>query len=471
MARKTFVLRSNALLSSAHSTLKFGNDNVIAIPMAVLDEINQRRDLTVEKQKIRKEIMSYIRSFNRDELFSVGGVTQKNGSVLRMVDGYVDENIPYAENLTVSEIRTLQICKALSRNKNCNVILVTNDPCLQLRAEGLGIKAENFRDETFPNIDEQYTGRITIEVPRVVLDEFYRCKRISIDAIVNCVNGCEFVQNQFVILHESCVTGGKTGTARGYGKVCGNEINLVRFHEKRPYGVRPMNDGQRLMFNAIYGEQPLVVIKGAAGTGKNYVTLAISLELLESEGYERILVTRKTDYSELGFLPGDVDQKMAPYLAAFKDNLSMLINSDSETKGSNSKSNKKGESSRDYRRRSNDDGMYEDGSYYFETGKIKIQAINMLRGRSICNTIFIIDEAQNIEPEFIKTIVTRAGEGSKFIFLGDPTQIDNPALNERYNGLVYLSEKMKGSRNTVQVSLFDSESVRSELAREATEIL
>ena len=225
MARKTFVLRSNALLSSAHSTLKFGNDNVIAIPMAVLDEINQRRDLTVEKQKIRKEIMSYIRSFNRDELFSVGGVTQKNGSVLRMVDGYVDENIPYAENLTVSEIRTLQICKALSRNKNCNVILVTNDPCLQVRAEGLGIKAENFRDETFPNIDEQYTGRITIEVPRVVLDEFYRCKRISIDAIVNCVNGCEFVQNQFVILHESCVTGGKTGTARGYGKVCAKESN------------------------------------------------------------------------------------------------------------------------------------------------------------------------------------------------------------------------------------------------------
>ena len=137
MARKTFVLRSNALLSSAHSLLKFGNDNVIAVPMAVLDEINQRRNLTVEKQKIRKEIMSYIRSFDRDKLFSSGGVTQENGSILRIIDGYVDEKISDTENLTPSEVRTLQICKALNRDQNCGVILVTNDPCLQFNAVNL----------------------------------------------------------------------------------------------------------------------------------------------------------------------------------------------------------------------------------------------------------------------------------------------------------------------------------------------
>ena len=112
-----------------------------------------------------------------------------------------------------------------------------------------------------------------------------------------------------------------------------------------------------------------------------------------------------------------------------------------------------------------------DERYFFERRLIQIEAIELLRGRSITNTLFIIDETQNIEPDLIKTIVTRAGQGSKFVFLGDPTQIDNPNLNERYNGLVYLSEKMKGEKDCIQITLNDEESVRSNLARVATQIL
>lgn len=162
------------------------------------------------------------------------------------------------------------------------------------------------------------------------------------------------------------------------------------------------------------------------------------------------MVTRKADFSSIGYLPGEVDDKMSPYLAGIKDNLAILINSDSQRK--------KG-------------SCYEDGRYYFESGMIQIQAIDLLRGRSIIDTLFIIDETQNIEPDMIKTIVTRAARGSKFVFLGDPTQVDNPNLNERYNGLVYLSEKMKGVEECIQITLMGEESVRSDLAKKAADIL
>lgn len=203
---------------------------------------------------------------------------------------------------------------------------------------------------------------------------------------------------------------------------------------------------------------PLVVVKGGAGTGKTYCALAAGLQGTEvEEKYSRILVTRSvTSTEQYGFLPGDIEEKLAPYLAGIKDNLYILLH------GSNKKSPKN---------RAIKNEPYEDGTNYFERGVVQIQAIGFLRGRSIVDTYFIIDETQNIEPDTIKSIVTRAGEGSKFIFLGDPTQVDNPNLNERYNGLVYLSEQFKNDPMCAQVTLTDDESVRSKLAREAAKKL
>ena len=194
-------------------------------------------------------------------------------------------------------------------------------------------------------------------------------------------------------------------------------------------------------------EYPLVVIKGNAGTGKTFCTLAVGLEKTEVENqYSRILVTRSVTATEqYGFLPGDIEEKLSPYLSGIKDNLSILLHGNGN--------------------RGKNKDFYEDGTI------VQVQAIGFLRGRSIVETYFIIDETQNLEPDIIKSIVTRAAEGSKFIFLGDPTQVDNPNLTERYNGLVYLSEKMKGNPLCAQISLTDDESVRSKLAREAAKIL
>ena len=190
------------------------------------------------------------------------------------------------------------------------------------------------------------------------------------------------------------------------------------------------------------------------------------------------MITAPTDTiggGDLGYLPGELEKKFNPHLGGIMDNLRVLLSSDKKEKTNKDKSNK----TKSYHHKfSNDDdcddpkGSYvETGQHLFDSGIIEMQLIAYLRGRSITNTIFIIDETQNIHPDDIKSIVTRASTGSKFVFLGDPTQIDNPELNEQYNGLVYLSEKMKESPMAYIISLTDEESVRSPLAKYAQTIL
>ena len=452
---KTFVLRPNALLSSSEATLRFGKNNVVVIPMAVIDEVNQMKNLSLEKAKIRRELFEYLRGFNFSEL-STDGVKQKNGSLLKIVKNFKEQKLGIWEedsNLSNFQKRTLRVCNGL-KQKGSIVILVTNNPCLQMIAEDIGIKAENFKDETFPRLQEQYTGRIEIDnVPKETIDFFYKNDSIKVSAIP-ALNTYILYENQYIAMHYLETCEGTATVKVAFGKIIGDCITVINMHERNPYGISAMNDGQRFLINALYDSAPLTVVKGNAGTGKTFCTLAVALDELKNNTYDRILVTRKADFSKIGFLPGEIENKMSPYLAGVKDNLSILLNGSRGAKKGFTKSNPD----------------YEDGGYYFENGSIQIQAIELLRGRSIVNTLFIIDETQNIEPDLIKTIITRAGKGSKFVFLGDPTQIDNPNLTERYNGLVYLSEKMKGSKFCTQVSLMDDESVRSDLARYAAQI-
>lgn len=450
---KSFVLRPNALLASINSTQRFGPDNIVVVPMAVLYEVNQMRGLSVEKAKIRREIMEYIRSFNFSELSS-SGVKQANGSILKVVKNFRDIDLGMYEKesqLTDYQKRTLRVCVGL-KEKGSHVVLVTNNPCLQMSAEDLGIKAENFKDETFPRLQEQYTGRIELKVTEDILSSFNANGVIDISCIKELRNVVVY-ENEYVLLQCSKTdSDGSIQLQKSYGKIHEGKIVLISKHTKEPYGVSPMNDGQCFLINALYDRAPLTIVKGDAGVGKTFCTLAVALEELEAKKYSRILVTRKADFSSIGYLPGEIENKMGPYLAGIKDNLAILINGTSTDKTGK---NQKG---------------VENGQYFFERGYIEIQAIELLRGRSIVDTLFIIDETQNIEPDLIKTIVTRAAKGSKFVFLGDPTQIDNPNLTERYNGLVYLSEKMKGSEFCTQITLNDNESVRSDLARFAAKI-
>lgn len=441
---KTFVLRTHALLSSRESTLKFGNDNEIVIPLAVIDELIRMKHDSVEKSRIGRDLLEYINSFPTEELMSTNGVKQKNGSSLRVSKNFsrIDINI---EELTNPERRTLQTCLGIMQEEGKKVVLVTNNPGLQIKAKTLKIQAESFKDETFPRLEEQYKGRETIYTRDDIIDSFYMNGFTNTNDIFNH-SKIEFVENKFFVISS------ENKSALGIFKN-GRILKLVN-QEQHPYGITPKNVGQKFMLEALLDDQcPLVVIKGSAGTGKTFCALATGLQGVDQENYSRVLVTRSVTASEqYGFLPGDIEEKLSPYLAGIKDNLSILLHGNAKKDCS-------------------DKQMCEDGRYFFEKGIVQIQAIGFLRGRSIVNTYFVVDETQNIEPDTIKSIVTRAAEGSKFIFLGDPTQIDNPNLTERYNGLVYLSEKMKGNSMCAQISLLDDESVRSKLAREAAKIL
>ena len=435
---KTFVLRTHALLSSRRSTLNFGNDNEIVIPMTIIDEIRDMKKESFEKRRIARELLEYLNSFDMKELTSEQGVKQKNGSYLRIVKNYTDINVEM-EGLNSSAKRTLQVCLGLMEAGK-NVILVSNNLALQIKAKILGIKAESFKDEIFPSLNDQYAGRAVVHVRDDILNDFFRNGNCDVEEIFE--KDMKVYENQFFIILSP------DETRSALGQLKGKKICKLKYLEECPYGVKPKNVGQKFMIEALLNDEcPLVIIKGSAGTGKTFITLACGLsETTDNKKYERILVTRSVSATEqYGYLPGDIEEKLSPYLAGIKDNLSILINGNKNSKNK------------------------EDGSYFFEKNTIQIQAIGFLRGRSIVNTYFIIDETQNIEPDILKSIVTRAGEGSKFIFLGDPTQIDNPDLNERYNGLVYLSEKMKGK--SVQVSLLEEEYVRSKLAKEAAKIL
>lgn len=445
---KTFILRTHSLLSSVDSTLRFGNDNEIVIPFCEIDELEKISRTFSEKGRIAKKILEYLNSFKITELLSEKGVKQKNGSTLRLERGFSDIKLPGIDlpSLTFDERRCLQIALGLKNKVSKRpVILVTKNPALRLKAKSIGLKAQYFKDDVFPSLEEQYKGRIDCITSSEKMDLFFEQDSIEPKSIYNYTK-YPWMPNMFLNIKSA------DGKASALARYDGEKIVKLNYSSRKPLGVITANAGQTMLKEALLtpaDTAPLVIVKAPAGTGKTYISLAVALEeTMKSNKYQQIFVTAPLEEigSPIGHLPGNIDDKMSPHIGGIFDNAKQLLN-----KGS-SKKVKKPES-------------------LITNGTMVIQALGMLRGHSITNTYFIIDETQNIEPAHIKSIVTRLGQGSKFIFLGDPTQIDHPDLNERYNGLVYLSEKMKDSPLAWQVTLNDSESVRSDLARYAASIL
>lgn len=447
---KTFVLRINSLLSSADSTLRFGSDNEVVIPLAVIDELQNYRG-KAEKRKIADSILGYIESFDINDLMNEG-VRQANGSILKIAKNFHNIQIDM-DGISDSDKRIFQVCLGLKQNNpNNKVILVSKKNVIRIKARALGINAEDFRDDLFPSPSEQYKGRISLETTARGINAFYKQKYLEISEVIH---GSEIEWTHNLFTEVKAIDSNQSFLGRYDGEKI---VPLVFGTNSYPYGVTAKNAGQKLLMECLlmdWIKAPLVIAKGGAGTGKTYCSLAAALSGIENDQYSRLLVATPSETvgnEKLGFLPGDIQDKISPYLGGVRDNLSILINGKNKKNGW-------------------DKSQTENGEYYFEKGIIQVQPIGFLRGRTIVDSVFIIDETQNIEPGDIKSIVTRAAEGSKFIFLGDPTQVDNPKLNERYNGLVYLSEKFKGNPLCWQISLNNEESVRSELSTIASKIL
>lgn len=480
---KYFVLRPHALLSSEDSLQKFGEDNVIVVPLAVIDEIQSMKNLNPEKSKVRGIILKYLRKAAKNGALTDEGYVQENGSILKIEVNQKDVSID-VPNVTEYQKRTLQVCLGLQnkleaeskggeKNKDEareRVILITNNTALQIKAYTVGIKAEPFKDEIFPELAQQYKGKLSIAVSKEIIENLRNNGEIEIAEIYNH-DEYEWVENCIVILSnpDGCTT---------FSIVKGKKLVFQNPYKAAMYGVKPKTEGQAAYMCALTSGCPLIVAKGTAGTGKTLLALANSLEGYDKMEFRRINITSPVFNDELGYLPGDIDDKVSPFLSGIMHNLEYLLNNRKQDDTAISKESKN--TSKEQRQLSfskdkpNHDWtkpIKEDGTYYFEKGIIKILALRALRGASIMDEIFIVDEAQNIEPKDMKTIITRMGEGSKIIICGDPTQVDHPGLDERYNGIVYVAEKMKGSVNTMVVTFEENETVRGALAKEAAERL
>lgn len=455
--KKTFVLLTEATLSSEKATLNFGSDNDVVIPLAVVERIYQY-DKSPEKAKIASKFVDYISSFSMKDLLSTKGVTQSNGSSLRIMDcSIISREVNALHNMTELYKRSFQVCLDLAKSsKACPVVLISQNPSVRLKAQKLGITSQEFKDEIFPLPRDQYKGRLEVFAAKSGIDKLYKDRCLPINAIYQ-YNNIAWHENMFVTISSE----GSSAIARY------TDGKLVPLMYQDNKAFKPENAEQKMFMECLLAPPdiaPLVIVKGGAGTGKTYCALAAALHSLASYGslstYEQILVGAPTVTidEDLGYLPGDINDKVSPYINGVQNNLVEIFknNGESITNGKEKVSKKE---------------CKESVNELFDRGLIQIQAIGFLRGSSIVNTFYFLDEVQNIKPEIMKDIITRLARGSKLVLAGDPTQVNTPGLNERRNGLVYASEKFKDISRCWQIELDSKKTVRSELAMIAQEIL
>ena len=421
---------------------------------AVLEELDGLKNSEGERGANARQAIRFLETLRRAGSLP-DGVPLPGGGSLRLEVNCVDVALPegFAEHR--NDNRILKVCLGLQR-REAPVILVTKDIVVRVKAQMLGIPAQDFTTEQAPAQEEQYTGRCEVFVSEKKFEDFKR-KNIQPEDVYQ-VDGqgrerpVELVPNQFLLLRADQSTK-KTQLGRFDGK----KIVPLAFKKKKPYGIAPRNVGQTFLQEALMTsaqDAPLVIVKGMAGTAKTFYALAVGLhEMLEADepAYRRILISRPNAQfdEEIGFLPGDEGEKIAPLLRPAVDNLELLVDQNEKERFSDERS------------------LSGKVAELFDRGIVSAQALNFIRGRSVAKTYLIIDEAQNLTPKQAKGIITRAGAGTKIILLGDPGQIDNPLLDARTNGLSYASEKMKGSPLCYQVTMTADECERSALATDA----
>ena len=452
--KKIYVLDTNVLIQAPHA-LRCFDDNDVILPLVVLEELDTHKRDEGERGANVREVIRLLEEL-RKEGDLTKGVELQDGAILRVEKNYKDVELPKDMVEYKSDNRILRVCKGLSDTHKEQVILVTKDILMRIKAQLLGIQAQDFTTEQVVSGDDQYAGRIRVYAPEEIFKEFRR-KGVPVDAVYTCdENGNkvkpELYENEFVVLQ-----GDQSTNKTQMGRVDHGVIKKLEFEKAQPYGVTPRNAGQYFLQEALMqpaDKAPLVIVKGMAGTAKTFYSLAVGLEKMVNRPtgeYRRILVCRPNSQfdDDIGFLPGDEQEKIGPLMRPIIDNLEQLIDSSEEERYADEKE------------------LQDKTEEIFERGIVQTEALNFIRGRSILKTYLIIDEAQNMTPAQAKGIITRAGKDTKIILLGDPNQIDRPFLDERTNGLSYASEHMKGSELCWQITLSTEECERSRLAMDA----
>ncbi len=453
---KTYVLDTNVLIQAPDAMERF-EENQVVLPLAVLEELDHLKNADGEKGANARAAIRLLERLRQNGDLTEG-VELPSGGRLKIEKNFINEVLP--EDLPEEKMdnRILKVCQGLSKAEEGQVTLVTKDLLLRIKAQILGVRAEDFASEQVRADREQYRGRAEAYVPEDWFKEFKK-KGIPLSEVYQTDEKgnrlkLELFENEFLILRNE-LNPDKTQL----GRVENGKIKKLEYRKQKPYGITPRSSGQYFLQEALMqpaSSAPLVIVKGMAGTSKTFYTLAVGLEKLlnhPSGEYRRMLICRPNAQfdDDIGFLPGDEKEKISPLLRPVMDNLEQLIDSDETNRYDDEKELK---------------GKIEE---IFDRGLIQAEALNFIRGRSIVKTYLIIDEAQNMTPSQAKGIITRAGKDTKVILLGDPNQIDRPFLDERTNGLSYASEHMKGSPLCWQITMDASECERSLLAMDAVQ--
>lgn len=437
---KTYVLDTNVLLYSAQALESF-EDNRVVIPMAVIEELDKFKKHQDELGRNARQVIRRLDDLRKKgSLFN--GVSLDNGNgksagVLQVIAG--SGTVVEGMDMNLPDNRILRVAYNLhndGKSSGTSVILISKDINLRLKADSLGIPVEDFERQRV-NFDELFSGERELEVPVSAIDEFYKNGFIEMED--------SLYPNEFAVLRDE-----NKRSALGWKR--GKRIEPIphEFSDKA-WNVTPRSKEQRMAL-AILMDPTIQVatLVGQAGSGKTLLALAAALECtLQRNLYDRILVSRPIIPmgNDLGYLPGSKDEKLDVWMQPIYDNLDFLLRNDKHDV--------------QVVRRQIDELK--------RSRKLELEALTYIRGRSIPKQLVIVDEAQNLTPHEVKTIVSRAGEGTKMILTGDPYQIDNIYLDSCSNGLSYIVDRFKGLPLHGHITLRKSE--RSPLAAAAAELL
>jgi len=406
---KLFILDTNVLLHDPQAIFKF-EDNDLIIPIYVIEEIDRFKRDASERGRNAREVARLIDSLReRDGESLAEGVAVGSGGSLRVhVPGHKAQ-LAGALNPSSGDNAILQVAVELKNaNPDRPTVFVTLDINLRIRADALGLKTANYQNQSV-QLDNLKPGMIEIVHPD--LDAFFQTGEISVDDGRLYPNVC--------VMLRSADDEKRTGLGR-----CGadGKIRRVAVPAEGIMGLRPRNREQTFALDLLLDDSVrLVTLVGAAGTGKTLLALAAGLKRCVQHGaYTRLLVSRPIIPlgRDLGFLPGDVDEKLAPWMKPIFDNLEFLLISGGKRRG------------------------LPELDEMMTSGIIEVEPLTYIRGRSLPQQYVIVDEAQNLTPHEVKTIVTRCGEGTKIVLTGDPYQIDNPYVDAATNGLTYAANRM-----------------------------